>query len=124
MQAVALNGQTWCICGGRDFKNRDMFDACMGQLINAKGCPSKIIHGNARGADTMAAEWGKQMALDVVPFKADWAAQGVFAGPQRNQQMLDEGKPSLVVAFPGGNGTADMIRRAKKAAVEVAECRL
>jgi hypothetical protein len=35
--------------------------------------------------------------------------------------MIDEGKPDLVVAFPGGRGTADMVKRAKKANVEVIE---
>jgi hypothetical protein len=35
--------------------------------------------------------------------------------------MLLEGKPDLVVAFPGGKGTADMVRRARKANVPVKE---
>ena len=33
--------------------------------------------------------------------------------------LLDEGKPDLVVAFPGGGGTADMILRAERAGVPV-----
>jgi hypothetical protein len=32
--------------------------------------------------------------------------------------MLDEHKPNLVVAFGGGRGTADMMRRARGAGVE------
>ena len=39
----------------------------------------------------------------------------------RNQKMLDEGKPDLVVAFAGGRGTADMVRIAKRSGVEVRE---
>jgi hypothetical protein len=35
--------------------------------------------------------------------------------------MLDEGKPDLVVAFPGGGGTKDMITRALGAGVSVHE---
>jgi hypothetical protein len=35
--------------------------------------------------------------------------------------MLTEGKPDLVVAFPGGRGTADMVRRAYAANVIVKE---
>jgi hypothetical protein len=34
--------------------------------------------------------------------------------------MLEYG-PDLVVAFPGGRGTADMVRRAKAAGCEVLE---
>jgi hypothetical protein len=35
--------------------------------------------------------------------------------------MLDQGKPEVVVAFPGGRGTADMVRRAKLAKILVVE---
>ena len=41
------------------------------------------------------------------------------AGPKRNQQMLDEAKPDMVVAFPGGKGTAHMRQIAKAAGVPV-----
>ena len=37
------------------------------------------------------------------------------------RSVLDEGKPDLVVAFPGGKGTADMVRRGRQAGVEVIE---
>ena len=43
------------------------------------------------------------------------------AGPRRNARMLAEGKPDLVVAFPGGRGTADMVSKARAAKVEVME---
>ena len=35
--------------------------------------------------------------------------------------MLDDNKVDLVIALPGGKGTADMIERAKKANIEVRE---
>jgi hypothetical protein len=54
-------------------------------------------------------------------YMADWDGLGRKAGPIRNQRMLDEGKPDLVIAFPGGRGTADMVRRAREAGVEVVE---
>jgi predicted polyphosphate/ATP-dependent NAD kinase len=43
--------------------------------------------------------------------------QGKAAGIIRNQRMLDEGKPDLVIAFQGGDGTADMVRRANKSKI-------
>jgi UDP-N-acetylmuramoylalanine-D-glutamate ligase len=36
--------------------------------------------------------------------------------------MLEREKPDLVVAFPGGRGTADMVAKARAAGVEVLEC--
>lgn len=55
---------------------------------------------------------------------ADWSKYGKAAGPMRNQKMLDEYKPDLVVALPGGRGTADMVSRARVAGVEVIEASL
>jgi len=53
--------------------------------------------------------------------RAKWSKHGRAAGPIRNQEMIDECKPDLVVAFPGGRGTADMVRRAKAAGIRVIE---
>jgi len=52
-------------------------------------------------------------------FDAEWHRHGKRAGPIRNQRMLEEGQPDLIVAFPGGHGTADMVRRARQAGIEV-----
>jgi len=120
-EAIPTNGQTWLICGGRNFTDWEMFRSAMGDLIRLRGCPDLIVHGAARGADTFADKWAEVMALDVHRYPADWKAHGKSAGPIRNQQMLDARKPSLVVAFPGGKGTADMIARARKAGIDVAE---
>lgn len=57
----------------------------------------------------------------VRAFPADWHRDGKAAGPIRNRRMLLEGMPDLVVAFPGGRGTADMVRRARAAGIEVVE---
>lgn len=80
-----------------------------------------IIAGGAKGADSAAADFAVVSFCQLQEFKADWNKHGKAAGAIRNQQMLDEGKPDLVVAFPGGRGTADMVRRAKKAGIEVRE---
>ena len=80
-----------------------------------------IIHGAAKGADSLASEWAALNEVKEEVFPADWKTHGRAAGPIRNQQMLDEGKPDLVIAFPGGRGTADMVKRARKAGIEVME---
>jgi hypothetical protein len=82
---------------------------------------SLIIHGAASGADSFAQCWADSRKIVALPFKAEWETKGKAAGPLRNQRMLDEGKPDLVVAFPGGRGTADMVRRARAAGIRVVE---
>lgn len=82
---------------------------------------TEIISGMARGADSLAAEWATKFGFPLQKFPADWKKYGKAAGSIRNQQMLDEGKPDLVIAFPGGTGTRDMIKKANKAGVRVIE---
>ena len=120
--AIPLNGQTWLVCGGRDYADRATFNNAMGDLTEMKGCPRRIIHGDYRGADALADEWGRRMALEVLPVPADWKKHGPAAGPIRNAAMLEH-KPDLVIAFPGGGGTADMVRKARAAGIDVAEIR-
>lgn len=119
--AIPKNGQTWLICGGRDFADQAMFDGAMGDLIRLKGCPDRIVHGAAKGADSMAAAWSERMAIECFPIPADWKAFGKAAGVMRNQAMIDYHRPELVVAFPGGKGTDDMVARARRHGIDVAE---
>lgn len=106
------------VCGGRDFSRWDILLATLDDL-HAQHAFDMVIHGGARGADTLAGEWAALRGVFCVPYYADWKKHGRAAGPIRNQYMLDEGKPGLVVAFPGGTGTADMMRRATAAGVQV-----
>ena len=83
-----------------------------------------VIHGAARGVDTQAMIAAQTLpGVKHLPFQADWNAHGRAAGPIRNKRMLMEGKPDLVVAFPGGRGTENMKKQAKDAGVPVREVR-
>jgi hypothetical protein len=81
----------------------------------------EIIEGGAKGADQIARNFGFRESIPVKTFPANWLKYGPKAGPIRNQKMIDEGKPDIVLAFPGGNGTADCVRRAKASGVKVIE---
>jgi YspA, cpYpsA-related SLOG family len=108
------------VCGGRDFNNPAWLNITLNELSRDAGWTT-IIEGGARGADRQAREWALDNGLDVQTFDADWHAHGRAAGPLRNQRMLDEGQPDLVVAFPGGRGTADMVRQARARGITVHE---
>ena len=103
------------ICGSRNWKDRKAVLQAVKELN-----PSVIIEGECRGADRLAASVAEELGILVEKFPADWARHGRQAGPIRNQQMLAEGKPDYVLAFPTSEsrGTWDMVRRAKKAGVE------
>lgn len=119
-RGVEMSGRI-LVCGGRDYADRDRLYGVLDDLLKASGYFDCVISGMARGADRLAAEWADARKVPLAPFPADWNKHGRAAGPIRNQQMLDDGKPTLVIAFPGGRGTADMVRRSKAADVRVME---
>ena len=82
-----------------------------------------VVHGAAHGADAIAADWANDRGVptDPYPITADeWASYGRRAGPRRNARMLQT-QPDLVIAFPGGRGTADCIKQARKLGIGVYE---
>lgn len=104
------------VCGGRDYANMQKVADTLEALS-----PSSIIHGCAAGADDLADMWAGANYVPVLPFTADWGGFGKAAGPLRNKAMLEKGKPDLVIAFPGGKGTANMVKQAREAGIPVME---
>lgn len=100
------------VCGGRTYANYDHVKAVL-YTVHSIYTITQIIHGAARGADTLAGRWARENKIPVRQHPADWNKYGKRAGFIRNQFMLDKEKPHMVVGFPGGTGTADMMRRAK-----------
>jgi hypothetical protein len=107
------------VCGGRTFGDWELLVGVLDGLKPMQA--SVIIHGAAPGADTLAGRWAELRRVPIESFPAEWEKHGRAAGPIRNAQMLAEGKPDLVVAFPGGRGTANMCKQARAAGVEVLE---
>jgi len=107
------------VCGGRDQDDYVWVKVALDGILEEMPI-DLILHGNAPGADALADNWACGNGIDRVIFPATWAL-GRKAGPLRNQRMIDIGKPDLCVALPGGKGTADMVRRCKKAGIEVRE---
>ena len=114
------------VCGGRNYADSDHIHNTLCDLDATRGPISCVIHGAATGADHEGMIWAQMMAeirpaIRHAPFAADWRQFGKAAGPIRNARMLAEGKPDIVLAFPGGRGTRDMTERARAAGVEVIE---
>jgi hypothetical protein len=122
------------VCGGRDYSNQSHMFGVLSRF-HAETPISVLIHGAAQGADRMAATWAKISGVLVYAYPASWSdishpdalirhtASGrpydARAGYRRNQIMLERGRPELVLAFSGGRGTLDMIKRAKAAGLTV-----
>jgi len=125
MRSIAL------VCGGRDYQRSPDFIQGMHSAIqhfgykavisgsrNPPGLTLPDIH-SAFGVDDMAMAYARDYHLPARNFPADWDRFGNAAGPIRNKRMLDEGKPDMILAFPGGRGTRNMIEKGLAAGIPV-----
>ncbi len=115
------------VCGGRSYGDAGRVCAVLDRVAERVEILA-VRHGGASGADSLAGEWAEPNGYPVQVYPADWAKHGAKAGPLRNQAMIDAHNPEIptsrvvaVVAFPGGAGTADMVRRARAAGLPVWE---
>ena len=116
------------VCGGRDYADsykmhKELFALRKNadpDIDHTTSLQSNlvIIEGGYRGADALARKWAADWGCRCITEKADWEQYGKKAGPIRNREMMKH-KPDLVLAFPGGDGTADMISVAEEAGVPV-----
>ena len=106
------------ICGTRKIVNY----VELAEFIKGLPTGSVIIQGMCRGVDLMARHLGVKYGFEVEDYPADWDKYGRAAGPIRNKQMLDEGKPDLVYAvhpnISESKGTKNMVNQANKRGIE------
>lgn len=130
------------VTGGRDFEHFDslwlVLDWVFSGTPYAQQC---LIHGacgwdlakdgpprpydlkflrKLRGADKYAHLYALNRRIEVRPHPADWS-RGPSGGPKRNEGMFVAEAPNIVVAAPGGSGTANMVSLAKNAGTMVLE---
>lgn len=117
---------TIAVTGGRDHYPTidELHELCaiIKSIRQSLGYPAtRFVHGTARGVDTLVSEWAKTQGFTVKPYPIDNAIDGPWpaAGCRRNERMLNDARPDALVAFPGGTGTADCTKRAKKKGIPV-----
>lgn len=121
------------VTGGRDYRDKGVLYAVLDRLHAERGF-SVLVHGDAgryklyarrplaiEGADALAGRWADERGIDQIKFPANWNGLGDAAGMKRNKQMLEFTRPDLCIAFPGGRGTANMMRLAREAGVELVD---
>lgn len=129
---------TIVVCGGRSYgyvpshimsvlrakyeedaaRERDRLVQILDAAVERLGM-TRLVAGDATGADSLAISWAKCREVDCKVFPADWQQHGDAAGPIRNKAMLDTERPDAVIAFPGAKGTRNCCKLAEKAGVRV-----
>jgi hypothetical protein len=105
------------VCGGREYGDWDTLKAALDEVHAQLGPLDCVIHGNARGADLLSGLWAQGYGIQEVRCPANWDYYKNSAGPIRNSAMLAL-EPSIVVAFPGGSGTHDMVLQATREGIK------
>jgi hypothetical protein len=107
------------VCGDRNWTNT----VPIIQRLSKLPPDTVIIEGEERGADTLAAGVAVHLGFQVEGYPAQWNKYGRAAGPIRNTQMLEEGKPDLVIAFhnnlSNSKGTKNMVEQVQKKGLPV-----
>lgn len=116
------------VCGGRrgSFEMQKLVTEKLDQLVTGHFFARDfcLIEGGATGVDSFAKLWAINAGVPVLEVAANWGAFGDQAGSIRNRWMLDWAFPDLAIAFPGGAGTADMVKKAKRSGVMCIEFEL
>ena len=109
------------VTGGRSYPDRERAFAELDQRA-----PDLVLHGGATGADRHAGQWADERGIPCLSMPAPWKGLKRAAGPTRNGWLLavamrlaKDRVRLVVLAFPGGDGTADMVRRARAEGVDV-----
>ena len=127
------------VCGGRNYGTKvineklvidteqvERLNRTLDKALQAANLAERhfvLIHGGAKGADALSGVWAsmRKDGVEERVYPADWKTHGRSAGPIRNQKMLTESQPHVIIAFEGGNGTAHMVSIGRKAGVPVYE---
>jgi hypothetical protein len=113
-----MAGMRVLVTGGRKFYDKELVYKMLDSIHASFGI-SVLIHGGATGADQLGMNWAKSRGVHPISYEALWTHLGKAAGAERNRFMLEDSRAGLVIAFPGNEGTRDMISVAHAAKVEV-----
>lgn len=115
--SLARKGSRLCVTGGRDYDEADLTCTRLNRIHRFEGI-REIGVGCATGLDAIVLDWAIDNKISYRRYIADWDAIGNEAGCIRNGVMLTDFQPDRLLVFPGGTGTTDCTRKARKMKIE------
>ena len=109
------------VTGSRNYADKTAVYRGIKEAVWLLGGPADeitLVHGGARGADSLAGMIGAHMLMPIEVHPADWETHRNAAGPIRNREMVAAGA-DLCIGFPLENsrGTWDCLHAAAKAGI-------
>ena len=121
--------QRWCARWRFEYETHlEQLHAHYGFSEVIVGSNTRDPQGRRKGIDAHAKGWADRMGIDTTVMDANWLGHGRSGGPRRTTRMLRylgllcthiQPQPGLVIAFPGGAGTAELCAQAERFAVPV-----
>lgn len=108
------------IAGGRHLDDVALIRRALAR-VHAIRPITVLVHGGNGVLGSTAEDWAREMRLHLVRYPANWREFGKRAEAIRNDFMLADSRPDMVLALPGGTDTADLVARALRARVPVCD---
>ena len=105
------------VAGGRSYRLQPSDIEKLNNVANV----TELVSGGAPGVDSDAEAWATSRHISITKFIPDWEHFGRAAGPIRNKKMAEYA--DAVILFPGGKGTASMLKEAQKAELTICDYR-
>lgn len=100
----------------------DEYFNCVAEVDHGSAI-ARVAAGDATGVDDAAIMWARSKGLECAVYPAEWTRYGRIAGPARNERMLLAERPTALLAFPGGAGTDDCVKRARRLGILIVHMR-
>lgn len=108
------------ICSGRFYADTKSVTRVLDAYASTQHM-DVLIHGGHQILGGIVESWAREMDVHLIRYPANWARYGKYAELRRNLFMLQDSRPDVVLAFPGGEDTAECIKIAQQAGIKVVE---
>lgn len=102
---------------GQDFQDLTLLSETLNSLHSQRGI-SILLRCDDDDADRPLFDWAMSAGIPARCYPADWTKYGRAAVRIRNKQLIQD-RPDLLIVFHGSKLPASLIRRARKAKIEV-----
>lgn len=106
------------VTGGRNYVMTASDYVFLENALSILGATA-ILTGGARGVDAQLGGWARRRGIPLEIIRPNWTKDGDAAPFRANTRLAEAG--AAVIAFPGAEGTADMVEQARRIGLPVHE---
>ena len=100
------------VTGSRKITDKSYIFKCLNSVFKLKKF-NLLIHGGARGVDSIAEQWAKKKGIDILRFIPNWNSYGISAAVKRNSTMADVCDFGVAIWDGESKGTIDAMQKLK-----------